>query len=164
MKFLRRFDAWIVRLSGWLIAALVAAMLAAVVANVIARYAFRAPFVWAEEVAIYLMIWIVFLGLGLGLRHGAHVAVTLFSDVLQVSSPRLARLVRVLAWLATAAFLVALVRYGLAYAGFASRHSSTVLRLPMSYVYLAIPTGAALALWHLALSALWARDDRQEAL
>lgn len=41
-------------------------------ANVVARYLFRAPFIWAEEILVFIMIWIIFTGTILVSMNGAH--------------------------------------------------------------------------------------------
>jgi TRAP-type C4-dicarboxylate transport system permease small subunit len=57
-------------------------MMAAIVvimgAQVVARYLFGNPFVWAEEIATYLFVWIVFLGSGLAFQRRAHIALDYF--------------------------------------------------------------------------------------
>lgn len=62
--------------------AVVVLMMAAIVAimgaQVVARYVFGYPFVWAEEIATYLFIWIVFLGSGLAFQRRAHIALDYF--------------------------------------------------------------------------------------
>lgn len=66
--------------------ALVGLMMAAIVlimgTQVVARYVFTNPFVWAEEIAAYLFIWIVFLGSGLAFQRRAHIALDYFVRLL----------------------------------------------------------------------------------
>ncbi len=52
--------------------------------NVVLRYTTGDSIVWAEEVARHLMIWVTFLGAGLVLRFGGHVAI----DALHQASTR----------------------------------------------------------------------------
>ena len=89
-------------------------------------------------------------------RHGLHVAVTLLTDAV----PPLRRPLFWLGFAVTFAFFALLLRYGLEYAGFAARQRSTILRLPMYWVYMAVPVGAGLALAHMVLGLrappLWA--------
>ena len=51
------------------------AMACIVFANVVLRYTTGDSIVWAEEVARHMMIWVTFLGAGLVLRFGGHVAI-----------------------------------------------------------------------------------------
>jgi TRAP-type transport system small permease protein len=148
LPLLHRFDLSFRLVNGAAVAIMLAAMLALVFANVVSRYLFSVSFGWAEEVSRYLMIWIVFIGAGLALRESKHVAVTLFADMSVKLKPAFTFAVFAL----VLAFLVALVWYGWEYAQFASRQRSAMLRLPMAWVYMAVPIGALLAILHLLLS------------
>jgi TRAP-type transport system small permease protein len=134
-------------LNALVLSVMLVGMLGCVFANVVSRYLFAVSFAWAEEAARFLMIWTVFLGAGLALRHGLHVAVTLLPDAV----PMLRRPLFWIGFALTFAFFGLLLRYGLDYANFASRQRSTILRLPMIWVYMAVPAGAALALAHMLL-------------
>ena len=131
-------------------AALLATSCTLVFANVVLRYGFGMSLAWAEEVSRYMMIWLSFLGAGLALREGAHIAVETLPDSL---SPALARVVRGLVVLLMAAFLALILWLGWQYAQFAMMQRTPVLRLPVGYIYLAIPVGMALMLIHLLLVA-----------
>lgn len=129
-------------------ASLLAAMSVLVFGNVVGRYVFGTSLAWVEEASRYMMIWCAFLGAGLALRAGAHVAVELPPDAL----PRIpARFPRATIALIVGLFLAALVWLGLAYVAFARLQRTPVLRLSMGILYLAIPVGSALCLLHLLI-------------
>jgi hypothetical protein len=95
----------LVRVNGAVIVALTGAMALLVFANVVARYVFNHSFTWAEELSRYMMVWVGFLGAGLVLRVGAHIAV----DVVQDLSPlRAAQALRVCVVAVLAAALLAM--------------------------------------------------------
>lgn len=50
--------------------------------NVVTRAA-GSPLIWVDELAIYAMIWMAFMGTSLAIRHRGHIAVTLLSDGLR---------------------------------------------------------------------------------
>lgn len=77
-RFWRGFD----RCSEALVVMLMAAMVVIMAAQVVARYIFSNPFVWAEEIAAYLFIWIVFLGAGLAFKRRSHIVVDYFARML----------------------------------------------------------------------------------
>ncbi|MCR0983812.1 TRAP transporter small permease [Roseomonas populi] len=131
-------------------AVLLAASCTLVFANVVLRYGFGQSFAWAEEVSRYMVVWLAFLGSGLALRQGAHIAVETLPDALPEPA---ARLVRMLIVLLVTAFLVLLGWWGWDYAIFAWGQHSPVLRLSAGMVYLAVPVGCVLMLIHLALMA-----------
>lgn len=51
-------------------------------ANVVGRYVFSAPIAWAEEVMIFGMIWIIFLGAVLAERDNEHLKIDLLAPML----------------------------------------------------------------------------------
>ena len=46
-------------------------------ANVVLRYVFLAPISWAEELSLYLIVWIVFVGGSVAVRTRGHIAIDL---------------------------------------------------------------------------------------
>lgn len=146
----RTFEGWLLAANRWALIVLVAVMAVLVIANVISRYVFGYSFTWVEEVTRYGMIWTAFLGAGLALRVGGHIAI----DTLAASlPPAAARAVRSAIVLVIAATLAVLVWLGIEYADFAWEQETPVLGWSFGQVYLAIPIGAALMLVHLALVA-----------
>jgi TRAP-type C4-dicarboxylate transport system permease small subunit len=130
----------------WLIIGMMAAMVAMVFANVVSRYIWNYSFIWAEELSQYLMVWITFLGAGLALREGRHVAVELLQDRLPIKTKRSVRhLVAALIIL----FLLALVILGFQFAIFAWEQETPVMNIPLGIPYLAVPLGALLLLAHI---------------
>jgi len=91
-------------LAGAGVVALVA-MMAIVTFDVILRYFFNDPTVWAGEVASFLTISVVFLGLGQNLRQGDHIRIDVFTNLL---SPRMRLVLDVLAHAIAIVFSVVL--------------------------------------------------------
>ncbi|MBL8486251.1 MAG: TRAP transporter small permease [Rhodocyclaceae bacterium] len=143
---LARLEAGLVRANRWVVIALVAVMAVLVFANVVARYAFSYSFVWAEEVTRYMMVWVGFIGSGLVLRYGAHIAVEAFQDVLPA---RAAQATRALVVLILAVSFAAMTWLGVQYVLFAWDQETPILNWNFGLVYLAVPLGSALMLVHL---------------
>jgi len=59
----------------------VMAMMVMITSDVIARYVFNRPTMWADEMATYLMIAIVFLGLAQNLRQGDHIRIDVVTNL-----------------------------------------------------------------------------------
>lgn len=138
---MRKLSDRIEQLLDKLLLCLFAVMVAAIVWQVFARYALARPTIWSEELARYLMIWVTMLGSAYVIRHGDHVTVTVFVDLL----PR--RLALAVAWLRDAlvvGLMGFLAWYGYEFAVLGGRRVSSGLALPMTYAYVAIPLGAAL--------------------
>jgi TRAP-type C4-dicarboxylate transport system permease small subunit len=115
-------------------------MTAVVMTQVVLRYVFRSPLVWAEEASVFLMIWISFVGSGLAIRDGAHIAMNLLYERLP---PLWSRVVLAASCLAILAFLGVLFWQGVRLALFVGDQPSPALRIPMTWPYLIMPVGAA---------------------
>ena len=131
-----------------LIIAMMAAMVALVFTNVVSRYILNFSIIWAEELSQYLMVWITFLGAGLAMREGRHVAVEMLQDALPQPLARTARLIVIIAVLV---FLATLVVLGVMFVSFAWEQETPVMNIPTGIPYLAVPIGAFLFFVHMAL-------------
>ena len=132
----------------WLVILMMGTMALLVFANVVSRYVFNVSIIWVEELTQYQMIWITYLGAGLALREGRHVAVEVLQDQLP---PALRRYVRWFVAFAMLAFLVTLAVLGLRIAQFTWNQETPVLNIPTGIPYLGIPIGAAVMALHLVL-------------
>ncbi|GGX91879.1 C4-dicarboxylate ABC transporter permease [Litchfieldella qijiaojingensis] len=57
--------------------------------NVITRYAFNSPLFFAEELAVYILIWMAFLAISLAIHHDQHVRLTMLVGILHTGVQRL---------------------------------------------------------------------------
>ncbi|MEQ9245870.1 MAG: TRAP transporter small permease, partial [Nitratireductor sp.] len=105
---------------------------------------------WSEEVARYLMIWMTFIGAGLALRTGGHVAVGNFQEML---GPNGQRAIRVLILCLLLAFFSIMIWMGLNYMDRARFQLTPATRVSFSYIYAAMPIGFGLLIVHLLLVA-----------
>lgn len=141
-----RFEQFLIAGNRAIIFAMMAVMATLVFTNVITRYIFNFSIIWAEEVSQYLMIWIAYLGAGLALRQGRHVAIEMFQDMLPA---RLSRATRAGIVLSILAFLVVLAVLGFQFVAFAWVQETPVLNISLGIPYLAVPIGAMLFVLHL---------------
>jgi TRAP-type transport system small permease protein len=139
-----------VRLNRWVVIALMAVMAVLVFANVVSRYLFNYSMIWVEELTRYMMVWVGFIGSGLVLRFGAHVAVDVFQDLLPA---RAAQTLRASIVVILAATFATMTWLGFRYVAFAWDQETPVLNWNFGIVYLAIPIGSLLMLAHLLLIA-----------
>jgi len=137
-----------VRLNQALVVALMGSMALLVFLNVVTRYVFNHSIIWVEELTQYEMIWVAYLGAGLALREGRHVAVDTLQDLLP-ALPR--KLLRTLIAIALAVFLLVLTVLGFQIVAFTWNQETPVLNVPTGLPYLAVPLGAAAFLLHLLL-------------
>jgi TRAP-type C4-dicarboxylate transport system permease small subunit len=146
---LATFDRALMCANRWAVIVMLAAMASMVFANVALRFLTDQSILWVEEVSRFLMIWLTFLGSGIVLRYGAHVAI----DTLAQKLPGLAFSIRGAVLGVLVAFFAAMVWLGTRYAILTWGQTTPVLGIPFGAVYLAMPIGFALMIVHLALMA-----------
>ena len=153
-------EAWLLAANRWVLIVMMAVMAVLVFANVVSRYALNYSIGWVVEITRYLMVWVGFLGSGLVLRYGAHIAVDTFQDMLP---NRAQRAVRVAIFGLLAVLFLAMTWLGIRYVGFAWDQETPVLNWRMGLVYLAVPIGSALMFVHLLCIARdYVRDRKFE--
>jgi len=137
------------RLASFMTAFTLSVALGVMGSQVVFRYALNDSLYWAEEVARYALVWSSMIGAAVAYREGGHVAVT--DLIRRLPRPVQAGLNR------TIHLIVLLFSIFLAWQGwslmlrnFARNQLSTALEMPIAWVQLAIPVGAAL----IALAAL----------
>ena len=143
---LDRIERILVAGNRWLLILLLLAMACIVFANVVLRYTTGDSIVWAEEVARHMMIWVTFLGSGLVLRFGGHVAI---DNLHRSVSTRKAQAMRGFVVLILAIFFAVMTVTSSQYV-YATRFQTTAATdIPISYIYGAMPVGFVLMLIHL---------------
>jgi TRAP-type C4-dicarboxylate transport system permease small subunit len=143
---LQRAEQLVVAANRAVIFLMMAVMATLVFVNVITRYLFNFSIIWAEEVSQYLMIWIAYLGAGLALREGRHVAVEMLQDRLPAA---LARGVRMAVGGLVLAFLGVVTVLGFQFVAFVWPQETPVLNVSLGIPSLAIPIGTLLFAVHL---------------
>lgn len=131
----------------WSIVVIGGVMIVLVFINVV-MHAFGKDMAATTEMCELLMVWVTFLGGAAAARRGAHMAITELIDKLG-TGPR--RLMDLAISAVSAAVLASLVWYGwgITVAGWTNR--LTVLDIPMSFQYLALPVASFITL----LFVLW---------
>lgn len=129
-----------------LVAALLGVVTLAVVAQVMVRFVLTAVGVnisapWTEELARYTLIWMVFLGAAVGVRHARMIALEFGVRQLpaKVGVP-----IRYAVMMLSMAFFGLLVWVGLDFLELGRTERSPVLGITRDYVYWAMPVGMTL--------------------
>lgn len=136
---------------GWLLAGLMAASVVNVVWQVLTRYMLRNPSSYTEELARYLLVWIGLLGAAYAAGRGMHLAVDLLPAYL-TGAPR--RGLEIAIHLCAFLFGLGVMVWGggrLVWMTLYVGQKSAAMRVPLGYVYLAIPiAGLLMAFFALA--------------
>jgi TRAP-type transport system small permease protein len=145
---MQTFERYFLATNRWAMILLLAAMALIVFANVVLRYLTNASIEWGEEVSRHMMIWLTFIGSGIVLRYGGHIAI----ENLQDAAPsRVAQAMRALVALLLIAFFMMLMWTGYAYMQRTMFQLTASTQIPFSYIYAAIPVGGFLLLVHFLL-------------
>ena len=128
------------------VAALMIAMALAYAFNVAVRElapTHASSFAWIEEACLFSLAWVVFLGLGLTLERGRHIAMT---SLLERFAPRPRRALKLAVDLAGTAFSLYIAKLGLDITLFVVRSGqlSPTLDASMGWLYAAMPVGFVL--------------------
>lgn len=139
-----------------MIAIMLMLLLATVSFQVIYRFvivkfvSFSFPF--TEELAIYLMVWVTYLAIGICLKEGMHATVTILSD--RIANDRIKYLLYFVLRTLMVFFVLFVIYIGtdLALASFIFK--TPTLRIPMAFIYLAPVVGSALMLYQMIVEFL----------
>lgn len=133
MKFL--FGAYH-RLLTWLLVATVAILIVPVSLQIIARFTDWIPaYIWTEELARFMFIWMVMIGAMIGIREGTHFEV----DVWPQLSARANALLRLTSLVFVLLFALVFVWWGIAFTRFGWDQLSEIAELPMWTIFIAWP-------------------------
>jgi TRAP-type transport system small permease protein len=133
----------------WACILLLAAISIDLLLGVFSRYVLERTFVWYDEVARLCFMWLVFLGAAVAVRRGAHFGL----DVVVASlPPPLQRFLRLLTPLTVIVFSAALIWLGWDLMRHGATQTTAVMGMPVSWIYAAMPVGAALMAFYALMS------------
>lgn len=122
----------------WFLTVLACLMVAIGFMQVVWRYVLEASLYWSEEILRYLYVWVIFLGISVGIRTRLHVAIDAFIALLK---GRAGYGVKMVVRSLTLAFFGLVIVIGVQFTLHNLGQVSPAVRLPMSLVYGAIPLG-----------------------
>ena len=136
MNAFRTFTRWYARLLSWLLVFTVAVLIVPVSLQIFSRYTALIPsYIWTEEMARFLFIWMVMIGAMVGVREGAHFDVDIW--------PQLAPKPNAVLQLVTGVFMLVLafvfVWAGWEFTRFAWNRVSELADLPLWMIHVAWP-------------------------
>ena len=133
MKFL--FDLYH-RLLIWLLVGTVAILVVPVTLQILSRFTGLIPsYIWTEELARFMFIWMVMIGAMIGVREGTHFEV----DVLPKLGVRADALVRIMSHVFVLVFALVFIWWGIAFTHFGWDQLSEIAELPMWMIFIAWP-------------------------
>lgn len=110
--------------------------------QIIMRSIFNSSITWSEELTRYIFIWQIWLGVSIAERNNDHIYLEIVNSL--VKSEKIKAAIKIIADLIMIAFNVFLVVKGFELVGqmMARGNVSGAMRMPMYYVYLALPVSS----------------------
>lgn len=129
----------------YLVVLLLGAMSLIIGLQVFMRYVMQESLYWSEEIARYMFIWLICIGISYGVKKNRHICVDTIFNLLP---ERAARWFSILADLLFLAFAIFVTCKGLEVVQgiFRSGQTSAALEAPMWTVYTAVPVGFGLVI------------------
>jgi TRAP-type C4-dicarboxylate transport system permease small subunit len=137
----RRFTAWFARVLDWLLIATVAILIVPVSMQIFSRYtALIPPYIWTEELARFVFIWMIMLGAMIGVREGSHFDVDIWPRLGAKADAAL----KLISNVCVLVFALVFVWSGYEFTAFAIYRISELAELPLWIIHMAWPlTGVA---------------------
>jgi TRAP-type transport system small permease protein len=136
LKVLGRFSAAYSRLLSMLLAASVAIIIIPVSLQIFSRYTSLIPsYIWTEEMARFLFVWMIMIGAMVGIRESTHFDV----DVWPQLGTRGNALLKIIGSVFVLGFALVFVWWGWEFTRFAFKRFSELAELPLWMIHIAWP-------------------------
>jgi TRAP-type transport system small permease protein len=120
---------------------LMAVLVSLVFIQVVLRYVFSNGMVWVEELDRYIFVWLMFLGITMGVYKQKHIAITAVSDRLKGLSKSIQLLVHII----TGSFFAVLCWQGIEFVMVNMTGTAAVLPINLGIIYSIIPISGFIA-------------------
>ena len=132
----RKLTYWYGKLLAGLLSVSVAILIIPVSLQIFSRYTDLVPaYIWTEEMARFLFIWMIMIGAMLGVREGTHFEVDLWPQM----GPRATALLNIVSGLFVLIFAFVFVWWGIEFTRFAWNRISELAELPLWLIHLPWP-------------------------
>jgi TRAP-type C4-dicarboxylate transport system permease small subunit len=132
---------WLDRLSRSAVVVFVITITVVMLAQVFFRYVINSSLQWSEEISIWALIWMVFIGSAVIMRDWAHINIPTFTNLIPI---KVRPYFLIFSKVATILFLLAVIWFGFKVFNQNFHARSPSLGLSTRWAKLAIPVGAVL--------------------
>lgn len=133
--------------------------------SVVMRYIFFQPIAWLEEVQLWCMVWLVYLGAGAVYRNGGHIAIEILVDAFP---SRLQKAVSVIVNALMVVILLFLMVQGgrLVAQMVKTGRAASYTKVPYAVIYSAVPAGCFLMVYNMLMELYksWKGDDGESKI
>jgi TRAP-type C4-dicarboxylate transport system permease small subunit len=132
----RRFTALYAQLLSIVLVLTLALLIVPVTLQIFSRFTHIIPhYIWTEEMARFMFVWVIMIGAMIGVRESAHLEVDLWS----AASPRVEAAVKLLANIAVLVVAFVFLWAGWEFTSFAFNRISELAELPLWLIHVAWP-------------------------
>lgn len=140
MKIIKFLDE---RVEEILLGFLLSGMSLIIAVQVFMRYVMKSSLSWSEEIARYMFIWMVYIGISYGVKKSKHIKIDAAVNIFPKATRKYLYILSDLIFLSFAAILVVKSKE-VSSLIFKLGQASPATGIPMGYVYLAVPIGLSL--------------------
>jgi TRAP-type transport system small permease protein len=142
LKTLNRIGLILEKLIIYAVLLLMAVLILLVFMQVVLRYAFSSGMVWVEELDRYIFVWLMFLGITMGIYKQKHIAITAITDRLK----KLSKAIHLFVHIITGLFFGVLLWQGFQFVVQSMTGMASVLPINLGIIYSIIPASSLLAI------------------
>lgn len=148
MKFLDKLSNILYKITGIWITGSLFFIVGLAFIQVISRFVFKFSIQWSQELIVYMMMWLVFLGCSMGLRDHEVASLTMVVNRL---SPKWKIIVEMLVDLILIAFFIIAITANMELIKLASARKSSIMKINMAFQATAFSVGMGLSCFYTIL-------------
>jgi TRAP-type transport system small permease protein len=136
---------------------LMAVLVSLVFIQVVLRYVFSNGLVWVEELDRYIFVWLMFLGIAMGVYKQKHIAITAVADRLKGFSKGIQLLVHII----TGSFFAVLCWQGIQFVEVNMSGTAAVLPINLGIIYSIIPLSGFIAMIFVVVLIATSKEEKR---
>lgn len=126
---------------------LAAVLLVSLSGGVLFRYVLKSPLFWSDELAIFCLIWITFIGGSMGLKTKASPSITILTDMLPKTAKKIISVISNIILLLFVGYILYIAFQWINMPNIKVQ-TSTAMNMPKIYFYLSIPVSFCFMVIH----------------
>lgn len=147
MKIINIISDTVFKIEKVLAILLAGGLLVALAGGVFYRYILKSPLFWSDELALFCLVWITFIGGSMGLKLNASPSITIIKDRLSTTGKKVLNLISNIVLLIFVGYLLYIALQWISMPTIKFQ-TSTAMNMPKIYFYLSIPVSFAFMVIH----------------
>lgn len=136
-------------------------LIIALAGGVLFRYAFKSPLFWSDELAIFCLIWITFIGGSMGLKQKASPSITIVTDLVSGKVKKILMILSNIILLVFVGYVLYLAINWISMPNILVQ-TSTAMNMPKIYFYLSVPVSFVFMVIHVFNATVQSFTDVKE--